>query len=167
MIITGFLFLAFPTATLAADYAPCAQIADEAMRYQCRRSEAISYVRLLNTEFRQNSRATILSISDKYAKELKNIYKDYSNLSSADRAVYVNELKDRRLAAYIEWYVEEQELLEGRRNLRKLTRFPNNKELRMELIQEKGAFLDSRGNLKKTRRTVVEEQLNFIRSFAN
>lgn len=152
----------------AQNYAPCAQYSsDAAMLYQCRRTQAISHVRVLNMESRRNSRSTILGINENYAKEIKTVYRDYSKLSSAERKVFSDQLKDRRLASYLEWYVEEQKLVEARRNIRKLTRMPNNKELRMSLIKEKGEFLDSKGNLKKTRRTVVEQQLEHVRSFSN
>ncbi len=166
IITTGMLsFIILPVTTLAAEYTPCTSYTDIQKRYQCRRSEALTHIRTLNTEFRQTSRPTILAIKDTYAKELKTLYRDYSKLSSPERKVFTDQLKDRRLASYLEWYAAEKELHSARKNLRKLTRLPNNKDLRMELIKERGAFLDSTGNMKKTRRTVVEEQLEYLRTF--
>jgi len=167
IIITGLLFLSFPAIASAQNYAPCAHIEDEVLRYQCRRKEALSHVRTLNMEFRRNSRPTILGIKEQYGKELKNIYRDYAKLSSSQRKVFTDELKDKKLASYLEWHHEERELLKARRNIRYLTRIPNNKELRLELIKEKGVFLDAKGNQKKSRRVIVEEQLNRIRSYRN
>ena len=173
-LITTGLLLAIPIGSFAqsttgtsssANYAPCAHITDSNERYQCRRFEAMSQVRAAYDEFRRTSRPTILTIQSEYSKELKKIYQDYEKLSSSERQKYVNELKDRRLTAYLEWYAQEQDLVAARRNLRMLTRLPNNKELRMELIRQKGVFLDKSGNVKKTRRTIVEEQLEYMRSF--
>ncbi|MFH1670605.1 MAG: hypothetical protein ABIA92_03375 [Patescibacteria group bacterium] len=173
LIATG-LLLAIPIGSFAqsttgtsssVDYAPCAHITDATERYQCRRFEAMSHVRAAYDEFRQYSRPTIIAIQKQYGKDLKKIYLDYAPLSSSERQKYVDDLKNNRLAAYLEWYAQEQELLVARRNLRMLTRLPNNKELRMELIRKKGAFQNTKSNVKKTRRTIVEEQIEFMRSF--
>ncbi|MBU1911506.1 hypothetical protein KKG16_03790 [Patescibacteria group bacterium] len=84
-----------------------------------------------------------------------------------ERVKFEKDLKAKSLQKYKEWYVGEQEMLQARRNLRMATRLPNNQELRMALIQQKGVFLDVKGNQKKTRRTIVEDQIEYMKSFKN
>lgn len=158
-------FLLPATSHAMTPYAPCANISGTTSTYQCRRLEAMKHVRELNTEFRINSASTIRAISEDYAVQMKNLYRTYEKLSSTERLVYVNELKDQRLATYLVWYAEEQDLIAARKNLRKLTRIPGNQALRLELIKERGELLDKTGNLKKTRRAIVDEQLEKLKTF--
>lgn len=161
----GLVVFLLPSSISAADYSPCASVQGAQEKYQCRRAQAMTHVRQLNMEFRRDSRPTILAVQQEYGKDLKRHYLEYGKLSAAERRAYIQGIRDKRLASYLEWYAQEQELLQARRNLRKLTRIPGNRELRMTLIQEKGEFLDAKGNMKKTRRTIVEEQLEHLRSF--
>lgn len=174
LIITGLLFFT-PASSLAytvvqtdnsgIDYAPCAHITDVLERYQCRRYEAMTQVRIANDEFRRYSRPTIITIKQELATKRKQFYMKKS--TEQERVKFEKDLKAKSLQKYKEWYVGEQEMLQARRNLRMATRLPNNQELRMALIQQKGVFLDVKGNQKKTRRTIVEDQIEYMKSFKN
>jgi hypothetical protein len=161
------LFLALPAPSLAASpgagmayTSPCNDLPVKA-QYRCRRFEALSQVRAVAREHWKGEQSEY----KEFQLELRNRTNDFyfGKTTQAERDEFRQALSDERAQLYKEWHEDWQELSTARRNLRRLTRLPEQKPLRLDLIEQKTKRLNASD--KQSRRLIIKKQLEYIRSF--